>query len=98
VQGRLEYWHDAILIAAMIGRGRLRRLVRAMIDLVLTHQIVGFGKTRHPTTRLKLRVPANMIGVQVRAHYNIDIFGRTSARRKVGEIACLAAQIPFRPQ
>jgi hypothetical protein len=42
-------------------------------QLAVGHDVAGLGKGRHPTAVFQARVPADVIGVQMRAHDVIDV-------------------------
>ncbi len=69
-----ENRHDALPERAELRRSFLGIGVdlREVVDVRLGEHVARIGKCRHPFAVLLLRVPADMIVMQVRAHHQID--------------------------
>ena len=81
----------------MIGLGLCRGLLGAMIDFGLAHQVARIRERRDPTAEVEPGIPADMIGMKVRAHHDVDVVRRASGRRQSGDVAGAAALVPIRP-
>src|SRR5262245_13954166 len=57
--------------------------------LALGEQVLGVGERRHPAAVDQLGVPADMVDMQMRAHHEIDRFGRTTAGAQALEKRCV---------
>ena len=57
-------------------------------------EVARVGETRHPAPAREARVPPHMVGVEMGAHHEIDIFGREADG---GEVVEIAARRPPRP-
>src|SRR5882724_13535548 len=55
---------------------RLCVLLGPVIEFVLAEHVARVGKSRHPAAAIQPRVPSDVIDVQMRAHYEIDVLDR----------------------
>src|SRR4029079_1459303 len=93
----LDHRQNAVLEAAVGGLGGGGGLTGTVIDFGLAHEIPRIGERRYPSAGLEPRVPADMIGMQVGAHDNVDVIGRAAAGGKSRDIARGFALVPVWP-
>src|SRR3954463_1830323 len=74
---RLDDWQYALPKGTELDRRGLRIEVSfvEVVDIRFREDISGVGKRWDPFAAPKLRVPANMIVMEMRAHHEIDLLG-----------------------
>ncbi len=72
--------------------------LRPMLKLAVGHDVFGLGKGRHPAAVFKPRVPADVIGVQMRAHHIVDVVDGEAHTRKLLFEPVAVEHVPERPR
>ena len=65
-------------------------------QLALGEEVFGFGEGRHPAPVVEPRVPADMVGVHVRAHDVVDVADAESGCRQVLLVTIARQHVPER--
>ena len=73
----------------------LRRPVR---ELGVREQVARVRERRHPAPLLEARVPADVVGVQVGAHDDVDVRDREAVRGEPAHEGVVALHVPVRPR
>ena len=90
--------HDAFAERAELGRSffRVRVNLREIIDVGFRKHVTGIGKCGDPLAVLLLRVPPDMVVMQMRAHHHVDFFRPRAGGREPFEIRQIE-HVPERP-
>ena len=89
---RLDDRQNAVAIgAATLQIGLSRGIASGVADLVLDarEQIACVRKCGHPAPVNEFRIPADVIGMKVRAQHDVDLFRRDTGQTKAIEIGCV---------
>src|SRR5262249_43364298 len=86
-------WQQAVLIVRIGSVSGAQFGMLPVLPFLSRKQIAGIGERRHPPAVDKPSVPTDMIGVQMCAQHVVDIFGRKTCGREVGEIGPILSMI-----
>ena len=79
----LEHGQHAVVVHLRASRALHPPIADLGIEVLLLdprEQVPGVRERRYPAAVLELRVPADMVGVEVRAQHDVDVLGRNAHR------------------
>ena len=86
-------WQQAVLVIR-IGRVSCAQFgALPVFPFLPRKQIAGVGKRRLPSAIDEPRVPADMVGMQMRAQHIVDVLGCKARGGKVGEIGPILSMV-----
>src|SRR6516164_6853992 len=89
----LHDWQQAVLVIR-IGRVSGAQFgALPVFPFLPCKKIVSIGKRRHPSTIDEPRVPADMIGVEMRAQHIVDVLRRKAGGGKVSKIGPILSMV-----
>src|SRR5262245_17769383 len=91
----LHDWQQAVLIVRIGSVPCAQFGLLPVLPFLPRKQIAGIGERRHPPPVEEPSVPTDVIGMQMRAQYIVDVFGRKACGSKVGEIGPILSVIAW---
>ena len=96
-QACLHHRQHAVGEGAVICRRVPALLAFPVLVFAAPENVACIGKGRHPAPVLQAGVPADMVGVQMGAEHEVDLFGMYAGRSKTFQVRGFLA-VPHRPQ